>query len=509
MNNPILDAAIGYAKHGLSVFPVEGKRPVTPEGMLNATTNLEVIEAWWKRRPNWGVAIRIPPWAVIIDVDGPIGYEALAANGFDLPATLISKTNRGDHRWYRKPEEGAKVQRKINFLPKVDILTNGYVVAPPSPHPLGGFYHWDDLGTSAGGDSYIESMIEIAPKWTIDTIKFQMERKEVMDIDDLFKGIPPGERQTKLFLYACSLRGRGKTTIREAKALVKELANICKWDGDTEGIVDRVWRSYDKNEARDREEEKEVVVRSLAELATAHLTPTPFLVKGLLPASGYTVLSSPPKKGKSLLAAELALSISSGVPWMSNDTIQAGVLYLDLEQDDGDAMERWDTLRQSMGLPWPHNLFTVFEHPSADNGGFEKIAETIVQHPTIRLVIIDTLADFFLGSEGAGNIYYDEQKFMRLFNPFSKDYGVGFLLVHHDRKAPTYANINGDMIDHALGSYAIVGKAKAVWHFARKEGADDGILKFTGKKVWDGKYKLQFNRQSLRWNRLVECDQNP
>ena len=66
-------AARSLAAAGVPVFPcvVEGKRPLTRRGFLDASTAPEQVAAWWSRTPNANIGL--PTGAasgvVVVDVD--------------------------------------------------------------------------------------------------------------------------------------------------------------------------------------------------------------------------------------------------------------------------------------------------------------------------------------------------------------------------------------------------------------------------------------------------------
>ena len=57
----LLRGALLYAGRGIPVFPCEpgGKRALTADGFLEATTNGARIRRWWARWPNANVAVPI------------------------------------------------------------------------------------------------------------------------------------------------------------------------------------------------------------------------------------------------------------------------------------------------------------------------------------------------------------------------------------------------------------------------------------------------------------------
>jgi len=141
----ILAAALWYADtHGLPVFPCAPgeKRPATPHGFKDATTDLDQIRAWWKVNPLYNLAAPTGLLFDVFDVDGPEGMIALGdyIDAGQLPPIIgLSLTPRGRH--YLVPPAGQ--HNTTSLLPKVDYRgTGGYVLLPPSRTP-DGTYWWD------------------------------------------------------------------------------------------------------------------------------------------------------------------------------------------------------------------------------------------------------------------------------------------------------------------------------------------------------------------------------
>jgi hypothetical protein len=71
--------ALGYAAHGLPVFPVKAdKTPLTPNGFKDASTNFIIINDWWTRWPHADPAWALPETVVVVDLDikqGKNGYR--------------------------------------------------------------------------------------------------------------------------------------------------------------------------------------------------------------------------------------------------------------------------------------------------------------------------------------------------------------------------------------------------------------------------------------------------
>lgn len=138
--------AVEYAIRNWPVFPLNGKIPAIPgheggKGVLDATTDLDTVVAWWSGRyADRNIGLRVPEAIVVIDVDPRNGgLEALAeieTRQGPLPETLTTWSGRGDggrHLYFRRPPGQLTATRLGDGI---DVKTSsGYVVAAPSIHP--------------------------------------------------------------------------------------------------------------------------------------------------------------------------------------------------------------------------------------------------------------------------------------------------------------------------------------------------------------------------------------
>jgi hypothetical protein len=96
----LLDAALGYAAANLPVFALQprGKKPVTPCGFYDATTNPATIRRLWRIPDrNIGVPTGVASgfWVIDIDPGGEDGIERLQDKYGPLPPTRTLITPRG------------------------------------------------------------------------------------------------------------------------------------------------------------------------------------------------------------------------------------------------------------------------------------------------------------------------------------------------------------------------------------------------------------------------------
>jgi len=170
--NPLLLAALRYAKHGWPVFPCRPgeKAPATPHGFQDATTDLPTIIRSWTAMPNANIGIATGERSnlAVLDVDPRNGgeetlREALRLHG-DLPETPTAATGGGgQHYFFLLPEGGLK---SGPLLPGLDLKANGgYVIAAGSLHPSGGVYGWTQ-------EPFATALAE-CPAWIVETMRKQ------------------------------------------------------------------------------------------------------------------------------------------------------------------------------------------------------------------------------------------------------------------------------------------------------------------------------------------------
>lgn len=160
------ETAIKYAQYGWSVFPVQAqaKMPACKHGLHDATSNEQDLKYLWQARLNLniGIATGTPSGFWVLDIDSQEGEDFLKTKPA-LPKTLTSLTGKGRHLLFKTPDNVIiknKTKIKENGVEHdIDVRGDGgYIVAPPSVHPNGSAYKWEDENAE----------IVEAPQWLID-----------------------------------------------------------------------------------------------------------------------------------------------------------------------------------------------------------------------------------------------------------------------------------------------------------------------------------------------------
>ena len=141
--NSTFEAAQHYAELGLSIIPLQGKRPA-----LNSWKNYQQqratvseIDRWHQQGlfNNVGIVCgKVSDNLVVLDLDGAAGYPAFVATFPELAETYTIATGGGvgKHVYFKVDAMPSSVKAMNTPIGNLELCGNGrQVVAPPSIHP--------------------------------------------------------------------------------------------------------------------------------------------------------------------------------------------------------------------------------------------------------------------------------------------------------------------------------------------------------------------------------------
>lgn len=244
-DNPLLEAALGYARRGWPVFPVHGrkidgkcecnnpdchspcKHPLTKNGFKDATTDEATIIKLWAQWPTANIAIATgaDSGVIVVDVDprhgGDESLDDLEEKHDKLPDTVEAVTGGGGrhllyrHPGYRVPNSAGKFGRGLDIRGD-----GGYIIVAPSIHISGEKYEWE--ASSHPNDIAIAD----APEWLLKLLA--AENKTVQQTTHVEEGkIPEGQRNSVLTSLAGSMRRKGAGEAAIRFALLAENGEKC------------------------------------------------------------------------------------------------------------------------------------------------------------------------------------------------------------------------------------------------------------------------------------------
>lgn len=178
---------------------------------------------------------------------------------------------------------------------------------------------------------------------------------------------------------------------------------------------------------------------SLDALLERSFSPTRWIVEGLLPSEGLTIMSAMPGSFKTWIMLEIALCVAQGRKLFGQyQTRASGVLIVDEESGTRMLNERFKQLNAPKGLPIIY--FSREGHKVSPEYIDSLISVCLANN--ISLVIFDSLVRLHQGDENTSRDMSD------LFNLFKQlaDNEISVLIAHHNRKGiPGSYNPSGDM----------------------------------------------------------------
>jgi hypothetical protein len=181
---------------------------------------------------------------------------------------------------------------------------------------------------------------------------------------------------------------------------------------------------------------------------------TRWLVDGLLPAGGISILAARPKVGKSTLARDLAVRVARGEAFLGRSTAKGAVFILDLEGKRGETV---NALRQLGAIEG--DAIKVF-CGTAPQGAREELRQAALAERA-ALIVIDTMQR--LARISNLNDYAEVSIVLDDYIALARETGAHVLLLHHQGRS------EGDGVDAPMGSTAIAGSVDTILIMKRRK----------------------------------------
>ncbi len=327
MKEGMKEWALLYAGLGFAVFPLRprDKRPATEGGFKAATTDARQIAEWWDRCPGYNIGMAtgaISGGLVVIDLDidkdkGVDGYGTLKkwqeSHGA-LPETWQSITGRGGYHLFYK--DAASNKSRAGLYEGIDVRADGgYVVAPPSVHPNGRRYEWEqgpgDGLEIAQADGRVAGFLlgDLPGRWAREGLKEPEE-------------IPEGGRVDAMVRLIGSLRAKGLGSSAIRAAVEEENSLRCappltaqELEKEVFPSLGRDWKAERPYTAVvDRGEARPVKKHDLGmlDMGGAKEEEPEWLVRGHIPKYQVSAIVGDGGSGKTTTWCAIVAAISSG-----------------------------------------------------------------------------------------------------------------------------------------------------------------------------------------------------
>lgn len=232
------------------------------------------------------------------------------------------------------------------------------------------------------------------------------------------------------------------------------------------------------------------------ELQKLDLPPVEFLVDEILPL-GLALLGAPPKSCKSYMCLQMCLAICTGHDFMGFKTKPHACLYLDLESTRRRPKLRLNQILQ--GMEAPENLYIVTRSGPMGKGFEDELRRTIVEHPEIKLVIVDVFKKIRPSAKRGADPYERDYEDFGAIKALADELQLAILLVTHTTKMKH----PDDPFNELVGSAGTMGSVDVAMVIKKDtRDAETAKLYVSGKDLRDQCYEIRYDKQRYIWEKL-------
>jgi DNA primase/DNA-binding transcriptional ArsR family regulator len=223
-----------------------------------------------------------------------------------------------------------------------------------------------------------------------------------------------------------------------------------------------------------------------------------WLVDELLP-EGLIILAGRPKIGKSFLAMNIAIAVANGGKALGYfNTNKNSVVYIALEDNERRLRDRMSNILQAeFETEAPKNLFYLEENynfPKLNQGGIEELKKIILDDPSIKLIIIDTLGRSIADkSRKDKDMYRADYDISSSLQGMALKNNICLLVLHHTKKGS-----EENVFDEISGTTGLTGAMDTMMVLKKKN--NKYTLHVTGRDVQEAEYEVEFNEDNFTWN---------
>jgi hypothetical protein len=185
----------------------------------------------------------------------------------------------------------------------------------------------------------------------------------------------------------------------------------------------------------------------------------PFVVQGLLPTGGSSMLAGEPKAGKSTLVRTLILSVATGREFCGRAVVKGPVIYLALEDKRAEVQRQLGSMRRAWDGDCAPVLIHVGPAPHDPSEGLDALEAAILEYKPV-LLVIDVLHRFM--RIGQTNDYGEVSTAMEKVNDLARRTNCHIMALHHVGKSREKYGI-----DRILGSTAFAGAVDTAMFYCR------------------------------------------
>lgn len=240
-------------------------------------------------------------------------------------------------------------------------------------------------------------------------------------------------------------------------------------------------------------------------LSKMELQQPKYIFEGLITGPGAWTMIGSQKAGKTLLAAQMALSYQRPIPFLDYyRTLESrGVLFV--EQDDPAGLAAVKRILEKSPIPAdPQKFFTVAGANFTIGLDLVAFLEPEIRGRDIGMVVLDSYTAMRPARTGGCDIVKAERNDFSLLNELAKHTGCLILILHHKSKG----SAGLDWSDQGAGTYAVSMSTEGEIHLSRFRDlpitAPERLIQVRGRNCEGAELVVRFDAATLTYSFVLE-----
>jgi hypothetical protein len=403
---------------------------------------------------------------IVIDLDGPNAKKHLERI-ITVPATIVTKTVRGWHLFYKAPDGAAKFKIEVTDDGKVTASSDGYVLLPPSKRTdLEGQPPYFFVESTVRGPGSLVGL----PKAVLGALLSSAAKTTEIAAEAIRDGggIPRGARDTTLARMAGGMRRQGMEPNEIRAGLQAVNDDRCTPplpDADVVRIATSIGR-YPVQPFGIAPQFRTNDLVALCDITEQHMD---WLVEGFIPYSAFTLLVGAGGLGKSVFALYVSARLTRGQPVFPGMASREPIDVLFLTAEDSLAHVVAPRFRLAGGDASRVHTIDMFDIEFVLPDSIPMLEAWINRH-NARLVIFDPVSAYVEGGK-ATNTNVDSQlrrEILRPLHALAETTACAILGIAHVNKSQ-----GGDVATRTYGPRTWTNAARSSLMFGRPPYASD------------------------------------
>ncbi len=271
-------------------------------------------------------------------------------------------------------------------------------------------------------------------------------------------------------------------------------------DLNTPDDLDRIPKNNDA--PKDESKRRILTGREILEMT---LPKVEYAVDPLITKPGLWLMNGSQKAGKTMFAAQTALSMNAGVDLMERFATGPATGAMFIEQDDPSGVGALQPILQRTTLPVDLDRFYSIAGSNFQiEPGFIEFLEKEITARGLGVVVLDSYTALRGPRNGSSDLVKAESLDLGLLDALAKRTGCLILLIHHSSKGSAAL----DWSDRSAGTYAMGAHSEGQVFISRFQelpgNAPERLVQIRGRHVEGAEMVIRFNVERLSYDFVLE-----